>query len=200
MTQQHDKRRRNPVGWLFTALAGLLMMVLGGCATTGDTFRDATMDFGSIKTVAVMPFGNLTRDQLASERVRDVFTTSLMATGAIYSLPVGEVARAIGSIGLTNVATPSSEDVVKLAKALKADAVITGIVREYGDVRSGNASADVISLSLQMAEGQTGRVVWSASTAKGGIGITEKLFGGGGKPLNDVTEKAVNDLINKMFE
>jgi len=187
-------------GWPVAPLAGLILMLLGGCASSGDLFRDTTMDFGSIKTVAVMPFVNLSRDQLASERVRDVFSTSLMSSGALYSLPTGEIARAVGSIGLSNAATPSVEDAVKLSKALKADAIITGVVREYGDVRAGNATADVVSLSLQMIEGQTGRVVWSASSSQGGIGITEKLFGGGGKPINDVTEKAVNDLITKMFE
>ncbi len=185
---------------LCTSMALLLMIVLGGCATSSDLFRDSTMDFGSIKTVAVMPFANLSRDQLAGERVRDVFSTALMSTGGIYSLPSGEVARAIGSIGISNATAPSVDEIVKVSKALKADAVITGVVREYGDVRAGNATADVISLSLQLIEGQTGRVVWSASTSKGGIGIMEKLFGGGGKPINDVTEKAVNDLISKLFE
>jgi polysaccharide biosynthesis protein PelC len=90
--------------------------------------------------------------------------------------------------------------VTKLAKIVKVDAVISGVVREYGDVRSGTASADVISISLQLVEGQTGRVVWSASTTQGGISMMDRLFGGGGRPLNDVTEKAVNDLIFKLFE
>lgn len=175
-------------------------VMLGGCAAPGDLFRDPTMDFGSLKTVAVMPFSNLTKDQLAAERVRDVFSTMLMASGAIYSLPPGETTRGIVSSGTGNPSAPSAEEVIKLGKTLKADAVITGVVREYGDVRSGNAVSDVISVSLQMFETQTGRVVWSASTTKGGIGITERMFGGGGKPLNEVTEKAVNDLINKLFE
>ena len=200
MNEQHKQMRRNMSGWACAALAGLVMLVLGGCASSGDLFRDTTMDFAAIKTVAVMPFVNLSRDQLAAERVRDVFSTSLMSSGSIYSLPTGEIARAIGSVGLSNAATPSAEEAVKLAKALKADAIITGVVREYGDVRAGNATADIISLSLQLIEGQTGRVVWSASTSQGGIGITEKLFGGGGKPINEVTEKAVNDLISKLFQ
>jgi polysaccharide biosynthesis protein PelC len=200
MKQQHELQQPSMAGWLCAALAGLIMMMLGGCATSGDTFRDTTMDFAAIKTVAVMPFANLSRDQLAAERVRDVFSTSLMSTGSIYSLPSGEIARAINSIGLGNATTVSAEDTVKLCKALKADGIFTGVLREYGDVRSGNATADVISLSLQLIEGQTGRVVWSASTSQGGIGLMEKLFGGGGKPLNDVTEKAVNVLISKLFE
>lgn len=185
-------------GWV-AVLTGFFMLTLGGCATSGDQFRDSTMDFGSIKTVAVLPFVNLSRDQLAAERVRDVFSTALMSTGSIYPLPTGEIARAIGSIGLSNATTPSVEDAVKLSKALKSDAIITGVVREYGDVRAGNATADVISLSIQLIEGQTGRVVWSGSSSQGGIGLMEKLFGGGGKPLNEVTEKAVNDLIDKLF-
>src|SRR4051812_38772385 len=95
MNQIHKKQQRNHVGWLCVALAGLLMMMLGGCATSGDVFRDSTMDFGAVRTVGIMPFVNLSRDQLAAERVRDVFSTALVSTGSIYTLPTGEVARAI---------------------------------------------------------------------------------------------------------
>ena len=52
------------------------------------------MDFGSIRTVAVMPFQNLSRDNLAGDRVRDVFANALLATEAVYVIPNGEVARA----------------------------------------------------------------------------------------------------------
>jgi polysaccharide biosynthesis protein PelC len=173
---------------------------LGGCAGTNDVFRDTTMDFGSIKSVAVLPFANLSKDQLAGERVRDVFSTMLMASGAVYAVPAGEVARGIAASGMANPTTPSADDVMKLAKSIKVDAVISGVVREYGDVRSGTSSADVIALSLQMMEGQTGRIVWSAGTTQGGISMMDRLFGGGGRPLNDITEKAVNAIINKLFE
>lgn len=192
--------RWNRSGWAIACLLMLCWGALGGCATTGDVYRDTSMDFGSIKSVAVMPFANLSKDQLAGERVRDVFNTMLMASGAIYSIPTGEVARGVAAAGIANPASPSPDDVMKMAKNVKVDAVISGVVREYGDVRSGTANADVISVSLQLMEAQTGRVVWSASTTQGGIGMMDRLFGGGGRPLNDVTEKAVNDLINKLFE
>jgi hypothetical protein len=35
---------------------------------------------------------------------------------------------------------------------------------------------------------------------KGGISLWDRLFGGGGQPMNKITEKAVNDLINKLFK
>src|SRR5512138_1373997 len=92
-----------------SSLLLVLLVSLTGCAALNpfrsantDVFRDQNMDFGAIRTVAVMPFANLSKDQLAGERVRDVFTTMLMASGAIYALPSGEVARGISSAGVAS--------------------------------------------------------------------------------------------------
>lgn len=173
---------------------------LGACAATGEMYRDPNMDFGGVKTVAVMPFVNLSRDQQAGDRVRDVFINALLATGAVYVLPTGEVSRGAAKMEILNPSAPSPEEMVKLGKAIKAEAIITGTLREYGEVRSGNASANAISMSLQMTETDTGRVVWTASTTKGGVNIWYRLFGGGGQPMNKITMKAINDLINKLFK
>ncbi len=178
----------------------IALAMLAACASSKGTYHDSNMDFGSIRTVAVMPFQNLSREQAAADRVRDVFITALLASGAVYVLPQGEVAQAISKTGVAAPTTPSSEEVQKLAKALNADAVITGVVKEYGEVRSGSASGNICSISAQLAEAASGRVVWSASTTKGGIGFGARLVGGGGAPLNDVTEAAVNDLLDKLFK
>lgn len=183
------------------ALAACLM--LAACrspsSSAAKAFHDPNMDFGSVRSVAVLPFVNLSRDQSAGDRVRDVFATSLFTTGSIYVVPAGDVARAIATGGVVNASTPTVEDVIRLGKLLKVDAVITGVVKEYGEVRSGTASANIASLSAQMQEVGTGRVVWTAATTKGGIGASERMFGGGGEPLNDVTQAAVDDLLDKLF-
>jgi len=177
-----------------------MLIVLGGCAATGNVYHDANMDFGAIQSVAVLPFSNLSRDNLAAERVRDVFINKLLSAGAVYVLPAGEVARGVATADIQNPFSPSPEEIVKLGPIIKVQAVITGVVKEYGEVRSGTTSANLISLSLQMIETQTGKIVWTASTTKGGISIWDRLFGGGGQAMNDITEKAVNDLINKLFK
>jgi hypothetical protein len=125
--------------------------------------------------------------------------TSLLATGVVYVIPAGEVARGIRRAGLQNPTAPSVEDIAKLAPILSADAVITGVLTEYGEVRSGTTTANVISVNIQMIESQTRKVVWTASTTKGGISVWDRLFGGGGRPMNDVTEAAISDLLNKLF-
>jgi len=181
-------------------LIGILLFTLASCAHAPDSFRDENMDFSAVKTVAVMPFANLSPDSLASERVRDTFSTMLLSTGAFYVLPPGEVARGISRVGISNPASPTAEEVVKLGSALGVGGVITGVVREYGEVRSASTTANSISLSVAMLEAQTGRVVWKASSTEGGITIWDRMFGGGGKPMNDVTVKAVNDLLDKLFK
>jgi len=180
----------------------LLMLVgLAACAhSTSGVFRDQSMDFGAIQNIAVMPLANDTREQTAADRVRDVFINKLLSTGAAYVLPVGEVKRGITRAGISDPTAPSPEEIVKFAGIVKADAVIIGTIKEYGEVRSATSSATTISLSMQMLEAQTGRVVWAAASTKGGITFGDRLFGGGGEPMNVVTEKAVDEIIDKLFK
>jgi hypothetical protein len=52
-----------------------------------------------------------------------------------------------------------------------------------------------------MQEAGTGKVVWAGSATKGGIGWGARLLGAsGGDPVNDVTEQAVDDLLDQLFK
>jgi hypothetical protein len=179
--------------------ASFVLVLFFGCAAD-DVYFEPNMDFGSLQTVAVLPFQNLTNQEYASERIRDAFMGRLLATGAVYVLPPGEVATGIQRAGRIPPAGPSVEQIKKLGAVLGVDAVITGVVTEYGPVRSGSTSANVVSLSLQMVEISSGLVVWSASTTRGGISIWDRFIGGGGEPMNSVTVKVVDDLLDKLFE
>lgn len=183
--------------------AALLASGVAGCAArraVDTTYHDETMDFSLIRTVAVLPFANLSPQQTAAERVRDVFITALQAEGTVYVLPPGEIAKGLSRVTITNPTAPSSEDVVTFAKAVGADAIITGSLLEYGETRSGSAAANFITVSAKMLEAQTGKIVWSSVSTKGGVGAGERLFGGGGKPMNDVTLDAVRDLIRRLMK
>jgi hypothetical protein len=183
--------------------AVVILLVLAGCSRhrgASATFHDGNMDFGLIQSVAVLPFVNLTKTQKAEEKVRDVFMTMLQAKVDVYVIPPGEVQRAISRVQLADPTAPTADEVVNLAKNMGSDVVITGTVLEYGEVRSGNARANVCSVSVKMIEGQAGRVVWSASATRGGIGAGDRLLGGGGEPMNVVVTKAVDDLIDRLFQ
>ena len=193
---RHNNQRMN---LLKRAILSAVLIATTAC-TASDVYRDPNMDFGSIYTVAVMPLTNLSKDQLAADRVRDVCMTLLLSTGAVYVIAPGEVAKQITAAGVMYPVTPTIDEIVKLGKLLKVDAVITGVIREYGELRSGSAAGNVLSLSMQMVEVQTGKVIYTVSSTRGGVSFMDRLFGGGGEPMNVVTEKAVRDVINKLFK
>jgi hypothetical protein len=176
------------------------ILLSASCASTPDKFHDQTMDFAAVRSVAVMPFTNLTSDKLAGERVRDVFITALLSTESMYVLPTGEVARGASRAGIADPTSPTPEEAKKMGDLLKVNAVITGVVREYGEARSGTASSNIVSLSMAMMEVDTGKVVWTASSTKGGISVWDRLFGGGGEPMNIVTKRAVDEILDKLFQ
>src|SRR5208283_3293506 len=133
--QEYLKMAYSPV--IQKILVSLLFLSLGGCAAATDTYRDQHMDFGSVQTIAVLPFVNLSHEGVAAERVKDVFTNMLLASGSIYVLPPGEVNRGVNIVGIASPSNPSKDEIIRFASAVKADAVITGVVREYGELRSG---------------------------------------------------------------
>jgi len=184
--------------WMVWALA----LLLSGCATspTLPDYTNEQMDFSAVRSVAVLPFHDLVGDTRAADRVRDTYMGMLLATRAVYVLPSGEVNRGIARASIRNPQQPTTDEIVKLKKELGVDAVITGVLREYGKVRSGSAEANMISLSLQMSETQTGSTIWSGSSTKGGISLADRMLGTGGRPMNDVTVQVINDLLDQLFE
>ena len=197
VTRRIFSKRRGAEAFL---LLTVFLVSAAGCATTpvADVYHDPVMDFPSIQRAGVLPFVNLSTDAMAAERVKDVFANALLATEAFYVLPSGEVVRGISRAGMRNPADPSPEEIVRFAGIVKADAVITGVVREYGSVRSGSISANTISISLKMIETETGTVVWSSSSTKGGINTWTRLFGGG-KSMSELTREAVEELLDNLF-
>ena len=180
----------------------LLLLSFTACSAPKfySNYHDPSMDFAALRAIAVMPFENLTGDRQAASRVRDILINNLLATGSIYVIPTGEVARGVLRSNIIKPEAPSLEEIAKLGPIIKADAVITGVVREYGQIRSGTAFANVVSLSLEMIDVQSKKIVWTASSTKGGISMKDRLLGSGGRPMDDVTVEAVNDIIDKLFE
>ena len=179
----------------------LVLILLSACGKSSQSvvYHDPLMDFGAVQTVAFMPFANLTRDNLAAERVRNTMMSMFWATESFYVVPEGEVLRGISRTNIKNPIAPSTEEIIKFASMVKANAVLTGVVKEYGEIRSGSISSSVISVSLQMLETESGKVIWAVSSTKGGVTTVDRLFGGGGRAMNEITEKAVSDVINKLF-
>lgn len=96
-----------------------------------------------LKTIAVAPFFNATMGTLDAERIGDLFASELVQCGVVakvqrphevleaaYRLKYPEGGAAPATVRIQDLITEPA-DAVRVAKALKADAVIVGTVTEY---------------------------------------------------------------------
>jgi hypothetical protein len=186
----------------FALIAGLIFGGAGclGKRGAGNVYQDPAIDLDLVQSAAVLPFVNLTNEDKAGDRVRDVFSTMLQATGRVYVVPPGEVAKALSRTQSPRGEEPTTDTVTAIGKAVQSEVVITGALLEYGAVRSGNSQANVIAMNVKMYESENGKLIWSGSTTAGGITAGDRFFGGGGEPMEIVTEKGIRDLLGKMFK
>ena len=186
--------RRAPI----LLLAALLMT---GCAASRHTtYLDPQFDFGSIERVAIIPFENLSSDQGSSRYVTRLFFTELLAQKVFDIVEPGEVSAYMGGHpGMTGQSAELSLDQIKdLAKTLNVQAIIFGSVGESSDLRSGNVSTHVVSISARMVNAETGSTVWSSSVNTGGPGFFARLFGFGEKTRGSAERGAVQKLIGSL--
>lgn len=173
---------------LLAALAG------AGCAAP-PRYLNRSADLGAIKTVAVLPFENITTDKLCAERVQRIFLTELLSREAFKVVEPGLVTRAMRRDQLEPAAlTP--EEIKRLGTALGAEALFMGTVLEYDEGRAGgSAPSPRVKLLLRLVDVDSGTTVWSVSREAGGATVTARLFGIGGSAASTVAEKLIREEL-----
>jgi hypothetical protein len=170
------------------------------CRPPATTYIDPAADFSLIQRVAVLPLENLTGDPAASEKVRQLLIIELLSTGTVEVVDVGEVARAIRTLGVINPISPGTEEIQKLGADLKAQALLGGSVQEFAEGRSGGAQSTSVALVFRMVETDTGQTVWSSSVSHSGVGATARLFGVGGDSPTERARKLIADALDTLIQ
>ncbi len=181
---------------------GILLVVgavFPGCASRPTSFVREDVDYSFIQRAAVYPLQNRTPDPFADARVYSVVMSYLLDRGALRVIEEGQVYAAIRSLKLDTNQDPSSEQIVALGKELGVDAIVFGSVEDYGAEKLGGDRVNAVTLTLALAETQTGSLVWQSQVHRNGTSIWRKLFGGGSASLYDVTREAVDDAMETLF-
>ncbi len=175
----------------------LALAVMAACAHRPARYVNPSSDLGVVKTVAVIPFENLTGDKLASERVQKIFTTELLSLGAFEVVEPGEVLRTLRAGG-SDPAALTLDDVKKLGKALRAQALFLGVVVEYDEGRGGGTPTPQVTLQLRLLDTETATTVWSVSRTSSGATVTARLFGLGGKSASIVAQEIIREELSRL--
>lgn len=172
-----------------------LLVAVAATACGGPArYVNERADLGAVKTVAVLPFENVTNDKLCAERVQKIFITELLNFGTFQLVEPGQVTRALRKDALDPGAlTP--EDIKRLGDALKAQAIFLGAVLEYDEGRSAAVPSPKVKILLRLVDTQTATTLWSVSRTRAGATVGARLFGIGGVPASSIAEELIRDEL-----
>ncbi len=194
------QRRRGTVRGVGVLLGGLALLSVGcRSAEPASVYLHPNADFSTYSRVAVLPFGNLSSDRFAGERLREILTIELSALGLFDLVELGEVNQVLRKQDVPGVTEIGTEKVRELGKAMGVQAFLTGSVMGYQERRQGNITAPMISLSLRMIDVETGILVWSAANDRTGLSAWTRFFGVGEESQVDASRQLVRELIETLY-
>jgi len=177
----------------------ILMLAVAASASCARTTRyvNGNSDFATVKTVATLPFENLTMDKLAGERLSKIFLIELRALEAFQLVAPGEVTRALRSTGI-DPASLATEDVKRIGQTLHAQAIFVGTVVEYDEGRGGGTPMPQVTLQFRLIDTQSATTLWSVSRTSSGATVTARLFGLGGKTASVVAQEMIQEELKRL--
>ncbi len=182
---------------LFIAFVFLLSAVWG-CAVRPKHYSKPEANVKNIKKVAVLPFENLTTDELAAEKVRRAVIAELLVKGVEVVEP-GEITRVMRELNIGSSGGIESDNLQKMGEMLGVEVFMDGSVGSY-NVRQGvNLSYPEVSIHLMLLEASSGDIIWSAWHTSGGPGFMARHFGTEVPSLTEATKKVVNETIDMLF-
>jgi len=174
-------------------------MAVAGCGGSGGSYVHPNVDFGYMQRATVLPFRNLTSDELADERIQSIFLMEILEADILDLIDTREAAAAMASMELAPGAALTPEQSVALGAKLNVDALFVGTVEEYGISRANRSAEAEVTLVLEMVETQTGAVVWRSQVHESGSTIWSKLFGSGTRDLYSVSRSAVRKALGTLI-
>lgn len=171
-----------------------------GGKSTPSYYVNQDIDFSYIKTVAVLPLDNLTNDRFAGESVRQVVISELLASRLVDVVCPGDVACACETAKMKTGQSPNAEQIKAIGNTLKVQAVIFGTVNKDGEIREGNVSAPEISITLMMADTNSGSIIWSVTKTYGGADFWAKHFGAKSDTMSEAVLRVVRASIQTLFK
>ena len=189
-------QRQTSAGWFALVVSSLL---LASCGSSANSYIKPRVDFSFLQRAAVLPFENLSRDDLADERMRSVFLTEVLDAEILEIADPRETMAAVLAMGLVPGRALTPDEAVALGKKLSVDALFFGVVEEYAYTTSGRDRSPEITLVLGMTETQTGSNVWRVQLHETGGSFWQRLFGGGPGEFYEVSRDTVRKGLETLL-
>ncbi len=200
MTLRRNRPRCPRYRILFITVIISLAAFLTACSTSViKQYVRPDLEKNRIRTIAVLPLNNFTSDKFADEKIRSKINIDLL-TRNIQIIEPGEIVTTLKRLKIRSLDSLQSEDIVNIGNILRADAVITGSVEEFGISRGVSVSYPEVAVHLMMFDSDTGQIIWSAWHTNGGASFGTRHFGMEGSTLDTVSAQVINEVFDPLFD
>jgi TolB-like protein len=182
---------------LSALLLALGLIFLYGCAQQQHFVRQET-DIESIRSIAVLPFENFTKDDFADEKMRRIVITELLLRG-IDVIEPGEVTKLLNELNIRLLRSIKTKEIQKVGEILGVDAVMSGSVESFGISKGINVTYPEVTINLMLLETDSGNIIWSVRYSTGGASFWTRHFGAEGIPLSEAARKTGKEAIDTMY-
>ncbi len=192
---EHHTRNR----FIFSMLIAIcfLLIFIVGCSSQKYYLRKG-IDIKNIKTVAVFPLENLTPDDYAGEKIRNIIITELLSR-QINVVEPGELTNLLKEMKIKSLKLLKVEDMQNIGRTAGADAVMTGAVEAFGISKGVSVNYPEVTINLRLIETSSGQVIWSIRQTSGGPDFWMRHFGSEGPSLSETARKVVEEAIGTLF-
>ncbi len=184
----------------FIPLISALALIIFGCGHTLERDYMGSEDaIESIKTVAVMPFENLTKFPDAGEIVAELFTTELYQSTHFKILDRNQVKRMMREKKITAPQVIDRLAAVNIGKALDVDGVFIGSVSEYWyrleqRVRRPGGEEPAVGINARLVDVASGDVIWAASHSRS----SHDIFTADRDHINRIAQIVVANMVGGL--
>lgn len=182
-------------------ISSLFLMALAlvaGCGARTSVHIRQDMDFSYIKRVAVLPFKNLSGVSNGDEIIRNFVINELLVSGYTDVEVPGDVTAAVTKLGVVDPHSPTENEIREIGKACKVQAVVFGTIEHWNDVKTGSGSSPAITLTIMMADANSGTIIWSVTRTEGGHGFIAGQLGLRSGTMTGVALKAVRNAVRTL--
>ncbi|HDL64040.1 MAG TPA: penicillin-binding protein activator LpoB, partial [Proteobacteria bacterium] len=149
-----------------------LLLIITGCGHTLERdYVESDSAISNIKTVAVMPFENLTKFPNAGEIVAELFTTELYQSTDLKILGRNQAKRVMREKKITPPQVIDRRFAQKIGQVLEVDGVFIGSVSEYWyrlekKKRRQAGEEPAVGINARLIDVASGNVIWASSHSR----------------------------------
>jgi TolB-like protein len=175
-------------------IAIALAIAATGCGGP-KRYVNRNADLGAVRTVAILPFENLTTDKLCAERLNRIFLTEILNYRAFQVVEPGQVMRAVRRDQF-DLGSLTADDIKRLGKALNVQALVLGSVLEFEEKRASTGAQ--VKVQFRLVDTESAVTVWSVTRTRAGLGFAARMFGFEGDSATEIAQQLIRDEVARL--